>query len=356
MNVQAKLVAKHSLENAGARAAVSDCAVATADISVVIPSADRTELALETVRSVLAQSRPVREIIVVPNGSDEHAAFWQAQAGGKVRVLRHTGRGQQAARNAGIEAALSPWVALLDDDDLYAPDFIASVMPAIADGRADVIATDHRKFRPHRIDRKTNFQAAPPGYWKGIRPAGEKAEWSYVGRFPLHRLLKRVPIYPSTTVIRRDFALGIGGYDPQMKGIRAEDVEFLIRALTYGTVSLVWRPLVSYRIHGGNLSKSPALRAIGRWRIFEFARDNHPHLPSSFCRALDRDLPRRRRKIFRLACELGDVELMDEAWSKLRLYDLTPAIVFKRLAATISRRSSTGLVEQPRQGLSTRAL
>ena len=135
MNVQAKLVAKHSLENAGARAAVSDCAVATADISVVIPSADRTELALETVRSVLAQSRPVREIIVVPNGSDEHAAFWQAQAGGKVRVLRHTGRGQQAARNAGIEAALSPWVALLDDDDLYAPDFIASVMPAIADGR-----------------------------------------------------------------------------------------------------------------------------------------------------------------------------------------------------------------------------
>ena len=97
-------------------------------------------------------------------------------------------------------------------------------------------------------------------------------------------LLKRVPIYPSTTVMRRDFALGIGGYDPNMKGIRAEDVEFLIRALTYGMVSLVWRPLVSYRVHRGNLSSDPALRAIGRWRIFEFALANHPHLPASFCR------------------------------------------------------------------------
>jgi glycosyltransferase involved in cell wall biosynthesis len=317
-----------------------------ADISVVIPSMDRTDLALETVRSVLEQSRPVREIIVVTNGSDEHAAFWQANAGGKVRTVRQPNAGQQAARNAGIEAAVSTWVAMLDDDDLYLPDFIESVMPAIVDGRADVIATDHRKFRPDRVDRKTNFEAAPRGYWKGIRPAKADAEWSFVGKFPLHLLLKRVPIYPSTTVMRRDFALGIGGYDPKIMGIRAEDIEFLIRALTYGTVSLVWRPLVCYRVHGGNLTSDPARRAIGRWRVFEFARDNHPHLPASFCRALDRDLPRRRRSIFRLAYDLGDRELMDEAWSRLGPFDVTPAVLFLKFAATIFGRSAALLVVQ----------
>ena len=321
---------------------------ATADISVVIPSADRTELALETVRSVLAQSRPVREIIIVANGSEEHAAFWQANAGGKVRVLRHKAGGQQAARNAGIEAALSPWVALLDDDDLYSPDFIESVMPAIADGRADIIATDHRKFRVDRVDRKTNFEAAPRGYWKGIRPAKAKQDWSFVDKFPLHLLLKRVPIYPSTTVIRRDFALGIGGFDSKMNGIRAEDVEFLIRALTYGTLSLVWRPLVSYRVHRGNLSNNPLFRAIGRWRVFEFALANHPHLQGSFCRALELDLPRRRRKIFKLAYDLGDVKLMDEAWSKLRPQDLTLAVLVLRFVATVSRRSGAGRVAPAR--------
>jgi hypothetical protein len=50
-------------------------AVLPADISVVVPSFDRTELALDTVRSVLAQSTPVREIIVVANGSDGSSMF-----------------------------------------------------------------------------------------------------------------------------------------------------------------------------------------------------------------------------------------------------------------------------------------
>jgi glycosyltransferase involved in cell wall biosynthesis len=322
------------------------CETGDADISVIIPSVDRTELALETVRSVLVQTRPVREIIVVTNGSKEHAAFWQAHAGGKVRTVRQPSPGQQAARNAGIEAAVSTWVAMLDDDDLYSPEFIESVMPAIADGRADVIATDHRKFRVDRVDRKTNFEAAPAGYWKGIRPPTANAEWTFVGKFPLHLLLKRVPIYPSTTVMRRDFALGIGGYDPEMKGIRAEDLEFLVRALTYGTVSLVWRPLVSYRVHGGNLSNNPMLRAIGRWRVFEFARDNHPHLPASFCRALDRDLARRRRKIFKLAYDLGDIKLMEEAWSRLDPHQRTPAVLLMKLISRLSRYNSGQLVAQ----------
>ena len=74
----------------------------------------------------------------------------------------------------------------------------------------------------------------------------------------------------------------------------------------------------------------------GRWQVFEFALANHPHLPANFCRALDRDLPRRRRKIFKIAYELGDVKLMEEVWSKLGPRDLTPAIVFKKFAATVS--------------------
>jgi len=310
--------------------------VEVADISVVIPSFQRTHMTLETVQSVLDQSRPVREIIIVANGDDKHAAFWEAHATGKVRVLRVPARGQQGARNAGIEAAVSSWVAMLDDDDIYMPDFIESIMPAIEDGRADIVATDHRKFRSHRDDRKTNFEAAPRGYWKTIKPADAAVEWSFVGKFPLHLLLKRVPIYPSTTVMRRDFALGIGGYNPNMFGILSEDIEFLIRALTYGQLSLVWRPLVRYRVHAGAFSENAAGRTIGRWRIFEFARASHPDLPSGFRRALDRDLPRRRREIFRLAYDRGESELMEEVWSKLGPLHRTPDVLVRRLASAFS--------------------
>lgn len=304
-----------------------------ADISVIIPSFERTQLALETVQSVLDQSVPVREIILVANGSDEHAAFWNDNAPAGVKVLRVPSRGQQTARNSGIEAASSSWVAMLDDDDLYLPDFIQAVMPAIADGRADIVATDHRKIHPDRTDRKTNFEAAPRGYWNGIRPRGPGRDWTFVGKFPLRLLLKRIPIYPSTTVMRRDFALGIGGYDPEMHGISTEDIEFLIRALTYGNLSIVWRPLVQYRVHPGAYSRAAAGRRIGRWRVFEYAREHHPHLTRSFLSALDRDLPRRRREIFRLATARGDVKLAEEAWSMLASNQRTLDVLIRRWAS-----------------------
>jgi glycosyltransferase involved in cell wall biosynthesis len=297
-----------------------------ADISVVIPSFDRTVLALDSLRSVLDQSTPVREIIIVANGDDEHAAFWAAHSGGIVRVVREAAPGQQAARSTGIRAAVSTWIALLDDDDIYLPDFIESVLPAIADGRADIIATDHRKFWPDRVDVKTSNEAASAGYWKGIRPAEPGVEWSFVGKFPLHLLLKRIPIYPSTMVIRRDFAVGIGGFDSRMYGIRSEDIEFLIRALTYGELSLVWRPLVHYRVHSGNLTRDRNERVIGKWRVFEFVREHHPHLPEDFRRALDRDLPRRRRDIARLARQIGDAKLHDEVGSVIHPLYRAPAV------------------------------
>ncbi len=306
---------------------------------------------MDTVRSVIGQSTPVKEIIIVANGNDDHAAFWQANSGGIVRVVREPALGQQAARSKGIRAATSSWVALLDDDDIYLPNFIESVVPAMDDGRADIIATDHRKFRANWVDRQTNFEAAPWGYWKGIRPRDPDVEWSFLGKFPLHLLLKRIPIYPSTTVIKREFALKIGGFDPRMHGIRSEDVEFLIRALTYGNLSLVWRPLVEYRIHPGNLTGDRNARVIGKWRVFEFARRNHPHLPENFRRALDRDLSLRRLHIASLAREAGDVDLFEEVWSELRPFyriaGLLSLFVVLRFVVRQFKRARTRLAMLP---------
>lgn len=307
------------------------------DVSVVIPSFNRTELAVETVESVLAQTRPVNEIVVVANGSDDHAAFWTQRFRDRIRVVREQPVGKQVARTTGFREARSTWVATLDDDDLYLPDFIASVEPAILDGRADLISTDHRKFRSDRADKRTNFEAAPPRYWDGL-PRDPGSDWTLVEHFPLDRLLKRVPFYPSTCVVRRDFALRIGGYDPRMKGIMSEDLEFLIRALTHGSVAIVWKPMVRYRMHEGNDTASVVGREIGRWRIFEFAREQHAGLPKYFVEALDRDLPRRRRRIYALAHQLKDEGLIQEVSRKLGPDQWTVGMRLRRLMRTIHDR------------------
>ncbi|MGK2910961.1 MAG: glycosyltransferase family 2 protein [Sphingobium sp.] len=292
------------------------------DVSFVIPTHDRTDLLTKTVESVLRQTQPPREIIIVDNGTQNRAAAALAPFGDKVRLARSTPSIKQTARNVGMKLAVSTWVATLDDDDLLTPDYLAEMAGPMRDGRADIISSDHRKFRDKAYETKTNFEKAPPGYWDDVPQPSRGETWAYVGKFPLDRLLKRVPVYPSTMIIRRDFALNIGGYDPGMLGIKAEDLEFLIRALTHGHLALVWKPLVHYRLHAGNDSASIDGQAIGRWRIFEFARRNHPDLPSDFVEALDRNLPERRRRVFAIAHRMQDHDAMRDLLEVLRPADL----------------------------------
>jgi len=291
-----------------------------ADVSFVIPTHDRPGYLAEAVGSIFAQTVRPREIIVVDNGRGTAAAEALAPFGDRVRLVQSEPRSVQIARNTGFSEAVATWVATLDDDDILQPDYLAAALPLLDDHRVDIVSTDHRKFRGRIFEDRTNFEQAPLGYWDGVARAGEQ---TFVGRFPLAKLLQRIPAYPSTTIIRRSFALGIGGYDPAMRGIPAEDIEFLVRALTYGNLGLVWQPLVDYRLHDGNDSASVIGQKIGRWRIFEYIRRAHRDLPPDFVAALDADLPLRRVDIYKTACRIGDRALMDEVADMLLPGDWT---------------------------------
>jgi glycosyltransferase involved in cell wall biosynthesis len=88
-------------------------------VSVVIPTRGRPALLRTAVRSVLAQSHGNLEVIVVVDGEDPATARWLAGLDDpRLRVIQLARPGGgAAARNAGVEAAAGPWVALLDDDD-----------------------------------------------------------------------------------------------------------------------------------------------------------------------------------------------------------------------------------------------
>jgi len=307
---------------------------ATVDVSFVIPTHNRVDLLSETILSVLAQTVQPREIIVVDNGTQNRAATAVAPFGDRVRLIKSTPNIKQTARNTGLEAATGKWVALLDDDDLLEPNYLENMARPIADGRANIVASDHRKFRGEISEAHTNFENVPNDYWSDVTKPAAGTNWSFVGKFPLRKLLRRIPAYPSMLIIRREFALGIGGYDAKMLGIPAEDVEFLVRALTYGELALVWAPLVRYRLHPGNETASQDGQTIGRWRIFEYVRRHHPDLPTDFIDALDQDLPIRRANTYRLAFRLNLIALMAETEPLLRPDDWTLAMRARRLTAT----------------------
>lgn len=92
-------------------------------VSVVIPTRDRPEAVVRAARSALAQTLGPLEVLVVLDGPDpETREALMALGDGRLRMLElPESQGAANARNAGIAAARAPWLALLDDDDLWAP-------------------------------------------------------------------------------------------------------------------------------------------------------------------------------------------------------------------------------------------
>ena len=103
-------------------------------VTVVIPTHNRRELLHRTLRSVLAQRDVGLSVLVVDDGSAEEVApSVEALGDPRVTVLRHpVARGVSAARNTGIAAATTPWVAFVDDDDLWAPVKLRAQLDALA--------------------------------------------------------------------------------------------------------------------------------------------------------------------------------------------------------------------------------
>ncbi len=89
-------------------------------VSAVIPAYNAESFLADAIRSVLAQTYEVVEIIVVDDGSLDRTAE-VAAAFPRTRVVRQPNKGQASARNAGIAVAEGEWIAFLDADDLWLP-------------------------------------------------------------------------------------------------------------------------------------------------------------------------------------------------------------------------------------------
>jgi glycosyltransferase involved in cell wall biosynthesis len=98
-------------------------------LSVIIPAYNSTPFLAEAIASVRAQNWPVSEIVVVDDGSQDGTGELAHQLG--VRCHPQENRGPSAARNQGLKLTQGRYLAFLDADDLWAPDNLERLMPAL---------------------------------------------------------------------------------------------------------------------------------------------------------------------------------------------------------------------------------
>ena len=119
-------------------------------VSVVIPAYNVETYIGRAIDSVLAQTRQPDEIIVVDDGSTDKTADVIKSYGSKVHYIHQENGGASVARNTGIEAARSEWIAFLDADDEWLPEKLQ-------------LQIEHLKRNPDLIWTYSNYIVRPIG-------------------------------------------------------------------------------------------------------------------------------------------------------------------------------------------------
>lgn len=105
-------------------------------VSVVIPTYDRAAMVVEAVNSVLAQSLSDLEVLVVDDGStDDTESAVRSLRDSRLRYMAKGNGGPGAARNFGIAQVAGKYLAFLDSDDLWPPNYLAVMVGRLEERR-----------------------------------------------------------------------------------------------------------------------------------------------------------------------------------------------------------------------------
>jgi glycosyltransferase involved in cell wall biosynthesis len=196
-------------------------------VSVVIPTYNRASQILGAVRSVMDQTRPPFEIIVIDDGSTDNTEEALAPVRDRIRYFKTTNGGVSAARNRGILEARGEWIAFLDSDDTWESTKLARQWEAVSKAGSKVCFCASVDEQGNRLD---DIQLMDPSLNQGeerFYPPGDC-------RFFMH---SRHPFLQSMLVEKRALTVS-GNFDESLKV--AEDTKLLyslILAFGYSVVN-----------------------------------------------------------------------------------------------------------------------
>jgi glycosyltransferase involved in cell wall biosynthesis len=196
-----------------------------------------------SVGSVLAQSSQDWELIAVDDGSTDGTRAWlEVQPDTRIHVHAQLNSGVSAARNAGLDRARGEYIAFLDADDTWEPDFVATMHAALS-ARPDAVLA-YCGWQNLGVQGGRGQPFVPPDY---ETPGKEEALFTSC-RWPIHAAL-----------VRRDAVRAAGGFDTALKN--AEDYALWLRVGTTAPIVLVPRVMAYYHFHSGAQASAHVARA-----------------------------------------------------------------------------------------------
>ncbi|MFP4474190.1 MAG: glycosyltransferase family 2 protein [Desulfatibacillaceae bacterium] len=212
--------------------------------SAIIPVYNREWCIARAVESVLAQTHPDFECVVVDDGSTDATADVLAGFEG-ITVVSQPNRGVSSARNAGARAASGRYLAFLDSDDWWLPEKLAAQARYFEANPDSLICQCQETW--YRNGKRRNPKR------RHEKPAGDIFE----------RSLELCLVSPSAVAMHRDLFHAVGGFDESLPA--CEDYDLWLRVGARHPVGLVDEALVVRT--GGHQDQLSALPGLDAWRV-----------------------------------------------------------------------------------------
>jgi glycosyltransferase involved in cell wall biosynthesis len=279
----------------------TEFATARPQVSVIIPTRNRTELLRDAIISVLEQTYQDFEIIVVDDASVDDGSERVVSSFGdhRIRYYRHNrARGGSAARNTGILNSTGDFLAFLDDDDVWLPEKLSRQMEILLASMPDVGAVYTGRMTVERTSGKVLDQHRPVKR----------------GNMVQDLLLENCIGGASAIVLKRKCLEQVGMFDETLPC--SQDYDLWLRVASAFSIECIGEPLFKYHIHQSQITTD--LEALDKglqlivtkYRAFGVSRKyfSERYLELGIKRCLTRDIGRGRTAFMR-ALRLCPIQL-----------------------------------------------
>jgi glycosyltransferase involved in cell wall biosynthesis len=214
-------------------------------VSAVIPLYNKGRHVERSIASILAQTLPAREIIVVDDGSTDDGPERVreiARSEAKVSLIRQPNRGPGAARNTGLAAATGKYVSFLDADDTWLPAYLETAVSMLEDPSANVTIVWTGFLASTGVGMRARDVDGIGGVYE-IRPGAELSMVNRIMRF----------ICTCSAVMRTDVVRKWGGFFDAYKCLLGEDKYLFMKLLFNERFGIIDQPLVVYHTDASEL-------------------------------------------------------------------------------------------------------
>ncbi|MCF1750303.1 glycosyltransferase family 2 protein [Mariniradius sediminis] len=275
--------------------------------SIIIPLYNKAQFVQRAIDSVMGQSFREFELIVVNDGSTDGGEQRVLAYGDQVKLITQPNQGVSEARNRGIKEAKYPWIAFLDADDFWLPNYLGTIRQGIAQfPQTGILGCSYSQSIEDlgKVDSQGWFQM--DDYFK--------------------RAIVNTLFFTSATVIRKSFFLENPGFDKDLS--RGEDLDVWFRAvLFFGKPVYNFSKLVYYSQEDAGKATNRAFPIV-RSLSYKILRHDY-YLPARGIDWGDFEIFRKRYVYFNLFPYLKDAQ--NDAVAKILLEALKDSNLLLRL-------------------------